>query len=159
MPFTTEFNTVTIEELPALSKDRLENDWRFVQILATATDTGVDVQYTFMKDTILQNSTIQNVQPEDVIPSITDNFLAAFVFENEVHDLFGVKIEGIAIDFDGKFYDLTEAEPMRVISPEFKATREKAAKAAAAKAAKAAQAAKAAAEAKAQAAEGTEVNA
>ena len=37
------------------------------------------------------------------IPSITDNFIAAFVFENEIHDLFGVEIRNIAIDFKGQF--------------------------------------------------------
>ncbi len=70
------------------------------------------------------------------MPSITDRFLAAFVFENETHDLFGVDVQGIAIDFGGNFYALAQKEPMTIISPEQKAAREKAKKVAAAKAAK-----------------------
>ena len=70
------------------------------------------------------------------MPSITDQFLAAFVFENEAHDLFGVDVQGIAIDFGGNFYALAQKEPMTIISPEQKAAREKAKKVAAAKAAK-----------------------
>ena len=73
-----------------------------------------------------------------VVPSISDLFLAAFVFENEIHDLFGVTVEGIAIDFEGSFYQLANEAPMTILSPEQAAAREKARKVAAAKAAKAA---------------------
>ena len=38
------------------------------------------------------------------VPSITGVYPAAFVFENESHDLFGVSFEGISIDFGGEFY-------------------------------------------------------
>lgn len=73
------------------------------------------------------------------MPSITGNFLAAFVFENEIHDLFGVTIEGIAhLISAAKFYQLAQSEPMTIISPAQKAAREKAAKAAEAKRARAA---------------------
>ncbi len=68
------------------------------------------------------------------MPSVTDRFLEAFVFENETHDLFGVDAQGIAIDFGGNFYALAQKEPMTIISPEQKAAREKAKKVAAAKA-------------------------
>ena len=64
--------------------------------------------------------------PRDaVIPSITDLYLEAFVFENEIHDLFGVHISDIAIDFGGNFYQLAVKEPMTIISPEQLAKREK----------------------------------
>ena len=79
---------------------------------------------------------IKAVTSDDVVPSITDQFLEAFVFENEIHDLFGVDIQGIAIDFGGHFYQLSVKEPMTVISPAQLAAREKAKKVAAAKAAK-----------------------
>ena len=36
----------------------------------------------------------------------------AFVFENETHDLFGVEFENIAIDFRGRFYDVSVPTPM-----------------------------------------------
>ncbi len=67
------------------------------------------------------------------VPERHRQFLAAFVFENEVHDLFGVDIEGIAIDFGGNFYAVAQKEPMTIISPEQKAAREKARKVAEAK--------------------------
>lgn len=134
----TEFLPLDIDALSAVAADRKREGWRFVQMLAVNTENGCDLIYSFMKDGRLENHVIQNVTSDVVVPSITDQFLAAFVFENEAHDLFGVNIKDIAIDFGGKFYQLSQAAPMTIISPEQKAAREKAAKVAAAKAAKAA---------------------
>ena len=136
MGLQTEFLSLTVDALPAFAADRKREGWRFVQLLAVVTDGGFDLVYSFMKDGVLENYTIQDVTKDTVVPSITDQFLAAFVFENEVHDLFGINVKGIAIDFGGTFYQLSQKEPMTIISPEQKAAREKAAKVAAAKAAK-----------------------
>lgn len=139
MEFSSEFIPLKLAEVPSLS-DRMKSEHaRFVQILAVNTDAGVDLVYSFMMGGgALCNYEVKGVKKTDVVPSITGNFLAAFVFENEIHDLFGVTIEGIAIDFGGKFYQLAQSEPMTIISPAQKAAREKAAKAAEAKRARAA---------------------
>lgn len=136
MGLQTEFLSLTVDALPAFAADRKREGWRFVQLLAVVTDGGFDLVYSFMKDGVLENYTIQDVTKDTAVPSITDQFLAAFVFENEVHDLFGINVKGIAIDFGGTFYQLSQKEPMTIISPEQKAAREKAKKVAAAKAAK-----------------------
>lgn len=136
MAFDIEFEPLTIKELPDFAAQRKKDGWRFVQILAATTDEGIDLIYSFMKDGLLVNHKIKDVQKNDVVPSISDTFLEAFVFENEIHELFGVQIEGIAIDFQGEFYGVAVDEPMTVITPEQKAAREKARKAEAAKAAK-----------------------
>ena len=127
MEFSSEFIPLKLAEVPALS-DRMKSEHaRFVQILAVNTDAGVDLVYSFMMDGgALCNYEVKGVKKTDVVPSITGNFLAAFVFENEIHDLFGVTIEGIAIDFGGKFYQLAQSEPMTIISPAQKSAREKA---------------------------------
>ena len=136
MGLQTEFLSLTVDALPAFAADRKREGWRFVQLLAVVTDGGFDLVYSFMKDGVLENYTIQDVTKDTAVPSITDQFLAAFVFENEVHDLFGINVKGSAIDLGGTFYQLSQKEPMTIISPEQKAAREKAAKVAAAKAAK-----------------------
>lgn len=141
MSFEIKFHPLALEELPARVAALKKQGYRFVQMLCTNTDDGLDVQYSFMKDGVLENFTITGVKKGTKVPSITDKYLAAFVFENESHDLFGLEVEGIAIDFGGNFYQVSVAEPMTVISPAQKEAREKAAKIAAAKAAKAAKAA------------------
>lgn len=140
MTLQSEFIPLTVEGLPALAAEKKAQGWRFVQMLCVNTEDGIDLVYSFMKDGVLANHEIKGVKKGTVVPSITDQFLAAFVFENEAHDLFGVDVQGIAIDFGGNFYALAQKEPMTIISPEQKAAREKAAKIAAAKAAKAAKA-------------------
>ena len=124
MGLQTEFLSLTVDALPAFAADRKREGWRFVQLLAVVTDGGFDLVYSFMKDGVLENYTIQDVTKDTAVPSITDQFLAAFVFENEVHDLFGINVKGIAIDFGGTFYQLSQKEPMTIISPEQKAARE-----------------------------------
>ena len=88
-----------------------------------------------VEDLVWEDGRIAGVRAgeDEITAEVT---ILAFVFENEAHDLFGAEIEGIAIDFGGKFYHVAQSEPMTVISPAQKAAREKAEKLAAAKAAK-----------------------
>ena len=87
---------------PAALSERMQTEGhRFVQVLAINTEAGIDVQYTFMKDGVLGGLHHQRRHAGIPIPSITDRFIAAFVFENEIHDLFGVNVRNIAIDFGG----------------------------------------------------------
>lgn len=134
--FSQVFNEVPLAEVHDLAARRAEEGWRYVQILAVNTEEGIDLVYSYMKDGLLENDTVAAVGTDDAVPSITDLFLEAFVCENEIHDLYGVAIENIAIDFGGMFYQLAEKAPMTVVSPEQLAAREKAKKIAAAKAAK-----------------------
>ena len=131
----------TFEELPLagvhdLAAARHAEGWRYVQILAVNTEEGIDLVYSYMKDGHLANFNVSGVKQTDVVPSITDLYLEAFVCENEIHDLFDVAISDIAIDFGGMFYQLAEKAPMTVVSPEQLAAREKAKKIAPEKAAK-----------------------
>lgn len=146
MSLEVQFLPLELKDLVQVTEAHAEEGYRFVQMLCVNTDDGIDMQYTFGKGATLENYTIRGVKKGTKVPSITSLFIAAFVFENEATDLFGVEIEGNLLDFGGKFYALAEKEPMTVISPEQKAAREKAAKIAAAKAAKEAGAAPASAE-------------
>lgn len=134
--FTQTFAPLKLAQVHDLAATRAAEGWRYVQILAVNTGEGVDLVYSYMKDGLLENDTVAAVGADDAVPSITDLFLEAFVCENEIHDLYGVAIENIAIDFGGMFYQLAEKAPMTVVSPEQLAAREKAKKIAAAKAAK-----------------------
>ncbi|MEG0323644.1 MAG: NADH-quinone oxidoreductase subunit C, partial [Raoultibacter sp.] len=136
MSLQTEFLPLEVANVKQCASDLKEQGYRYVQMLAVNTDDGIDLQYAYMKGSDLKMYTITGIKKGTKIPSITDLFLEAFVFENEAHDLFGVEIEGIAIDFGGHFYQVAQSEPMTVISPAQKAAREKAEKIAAAKAAK-----------------------
>ena len=86
--------------------------------MAVKVDGGTDIIYSFMKDGLLENLRVPAVTEKDVVPSITGEFIEAFVWENEIHDLWNIKFEGIAIDFQGKFYKVSTDAPMTIVGPE-----------------------------------------
>ena len=138
MKFETDFVQIPLADLHREAAVKKTEGWRFIQTHAVNTDSGIDLYYSFMKDGRIENLKVAGVTKDQPVPSITDMFLAAFVFENEARELFGVDMHDIAIDFAGALYPPAEAEPMTFISPEQKAAREKARKALAAKEQKAA---------------------
>jgi len=85
--------------------------YRLVQISCTRTDK-LTVDYTF-DDTKYKflNYRLELPLKNAELPSISGIYFAAFIYENELHDLFGIKIEGIAIDFGGKFYRIDVKQP------------------------------------------------
>ena len=89
----------------------------------------------------IENLVVEGIDRYQEIPSISSYYPAVFPFENEAHDLFGLAITDMQIDFKGFFYQVSTAEPMSVITPEVKAAREKAMKVRAAAEAKARKAA------------------
>lgn len=102
----------------------------------------------------IDNLVVEGIGQYQEIPSISSYYPAVFPFENEAHDLFGLAITDMQIDFKGFFYQVSTAEPMSVITPEVKAAREKAMKVRAAAEAKARKAAAEKAAAAAAAGEG-----
>ena len=45
------------------------------------------------------------------MPSISAIYWCAFLYENELHDLFNVQVEGMAVDFKGHLYETTVKFP------------------------------------------------
>ena len=76
----SEFIPLTIEGLPALAAEKKAEGARFVQMLCVNTEEGIDLVYSFMKDGVLTNHEIKGVKKGTTVPSVTDQFLAAFVF-------------------------------------------------------------------------------
>lgn len=129
MKFGMEFAPIALENLHREAAVMKTEGWRFIQTHAVNTDNGIDLYYSFMKDGHIKNLKVEGVTKEQAVPSVTDLFLAAFVFENEARELFGVDMRDIAIDFSGAMYAPAESEPMTFMTPEQKAARDKARKA------------------------------
>lgn len=162
------YTTVGIDELLPHVQALKGASARFVQMHAErcVDDGSYRLVYTFINVRAAQeqiardgNYAIENLVVEGIdqcqeIPSISSYYPAVFPFENEAHDLFGLAITDMQIDFKGFFYQVSTAEPMSVITPEVKAAREKAMKVRAAAEAKARKAAAEKASAAAAAGEG-----
>ena len=147
--YTTSFVDVPLENLLERVQTIKHEGVRFVQLFAEKNaDDSLDVVYTFYNEVEDHALNLVVQLPEDArVPSIQGLYFASFSYENEAHDLFGVRFANMKLDFGGHFFNVAQDAPMTIISPEQKAAREKAAKLAAAKAAKEAKAAREAAEA------------
>lgn len=109
--------------------------YTFINVRAAQEQIAQDGSYA------IENLVVEGIDQYQEIPSISSYYPAVFPFENEAHDLFGLAITDMQVDFNGFFYQVSTAEPMSVITPEVKAAREKAMKARAAAEAKARKAA------------------
>ena len=109
--------------------------YTFINVRAAQEQIAQDGSYA------IENLVVEGVDQYQEIPSISSYYPAVFPFENEAHDLFGLAITDMQVDFNGFFYQVSTAEPMSVITPEVKAAREKAMKVRAAAEAKARKAA------------------
>lgn len=109
--------------------------YTFINVRAAQEQIAQDGSYA------IENLVVEGIDRYQEVPSISSYYPAVFPFENEAHDLFGLAITDMQIDFKGFFYQVSTAEPMSVITPEVKAAREKAMKVRAAAEAKARKAA------------------
>ena len=149
------YTTVGIDELLSHVQVLKGVGARFVQMHAerNVDDGSYRLVYTFINvraaqehiaqdgSYAIENLVVEGIDQYQEIPSISSYYPAVFPFENEAHDLFGLAITDMQIDFKGFFYQVSTAEPMSVITPEVKAAREKAMKVRAAAEAKARKAA------------------
>ena len=149
------YTTVGIDELLSHVQALKGVGARFVQMHAerNVDDGSYRLLYTFINvraaqehiaqdgSYAIENLVVEGIDQYQEIPSISSYYPAVFPFENEAHDLFGLAITDMQIDFKGFFYQVSTAEPMSVITPEVKVAREKAMKVRAAAEAKARKAA------------------
>lgn len=95
---------IQVSELLERAKVMLASSARLVQICCTKLPEKMELLYSFDKDFELTSFRITLAGSEGAVPSISGVYLAAFLYENEIHDLFGVRITDIAVDYQGKFY-------------------------------------------------------
>lgn len=147
--YTTSFVDVPLDDLLERVQTLKHDGIRFVQMCAETTEAGIDLLYTFYDETRdhALNLCVYGITEDSRVPSIQDQYFAAFSYENEAHDLYGVRFVNMKLDFGGHFFNLACSEPMTIITPEIKKERKKLAKVKAAQAAKAEAAAKKAREA------------
>ena len=109
---------VTPETLLEKVREMHDQGHRLVQIGTTPLKDIIEVNYSFDKDGRFVNLRVQIPGTGAVLPSISGIFWCAFIYENEMHDLFNIQVDGIAIDFKGKFYQTAVKFPFACKAPE-----------------------------------------
>lgn len=104
---------ISVDELVARTEQLKKEGNRLVQIGCTQLGDDFEINYVFDKDFVLTNLRI-TVKQDAVIPSVSSAFFGAFVYENEIHDLYGLTVKGMNIDFGGHFYRTSVKTPFKV---------------------------------------------
>jgi ech hydrogenase subunit D len=78
--------------------------YRFVTASCVELDERtVDILYHFDRDLKLTHLRL-TIPRETLVPSVSSVYLAAFLVENEIQDLFGVRFKGLAVDYNRTLY-------------------------------------------------------
>lgn len=95
---------IEIKDLLSQVGDFCKSGHRLVQIGAAKLPECLEINYSFDKEYHFTNLKIKLVDLNIEVPSISSIYWCAFLYENEIHDLFGVKFKDIALDYKGNFY-------------------------------------------------------
>jgi ech hydrogenase subunit D len=95
---------IEIKDLLSQVGDYYKSGYRLVQIGCTKLPEYLEINYSFDQDYHFVNLKIKVVDLEIEVPSVSNIYWSAFLYENEIHDLFGVKFKDIAVDYRGNFY-------------------------------------------------------
>ncbi len=113
-----ENTSIGTNDLVGMVAQLFAEGYRLVQIGCTTLPTAYELNYSFDKDYRFKNLRITVALGEEV-PSISVIYPNAFLYENEIHDLFGVVIKNINIDYRGTLYRTTIKVPFSVENIKF----------------------------------------
>ena len=84
--------------------------YRLVQICATRYDETYELTYSF--DLNGEMKSIRLIIPHDAeIVSISHIYSYSFLYENELKDLYGIKIKLLSVDYEGNLYRTSVKTP------------------------------------------------
>ena len=101
---TQTIQTVEINALLDAVRERQLEGCRLVQICCTRLADRFEMTYSFAREGAFNHVRVQVPDASVVLPSISVLFTCSFAYENEIHDLYGITVTDINIDFGGHFY-------------------------------------------------------
>ena len=113
-----DFEYVELSNLISKVGDLKAEGYRLVQICGVVLDDETyEILYSFDKDHVLKTLRLDikiDVDDDvDEVESITGIYWPAFIYENEIHDLFGVQFNHSALDYQGTFFRIVEETPWK----------------------------------------------
>ncbi|MDR0569898.1 MAG: NADH-quinone oxidoreductase subunit C [Clostridiales Family XIII bacterium] len=94
---------VAVGDILNAVQDLKGDGYRLGQMCASKVKDEFQILYSFDKDYELMN--LKAVVGEGAeLPSITGIYWPAFIYENEIRDLFGFKFKNLALDYGGHFF-------------------------------------------------------
>jgi ech hydrogenase subunit D len=109
-PAQSPVREIRAEDLLESAKRMKDEGFRLVQVTCTRTE-GYEMTYSFDREYDLRHLRVN--LPETLgLCSLSDFYGSAFLYENEIHDLFGVTFIGLKVDYGGKFYKTKTPFPL-----------------------------------------------
>jgi ech hydrogenase subunit D len=102
---------ITADQLLNRAREMRDQGQRLVHIGATPCKELIELNYGFDKEGVYTNLRVTMPSAEASVPSISTIYWCAFLYENEIKELFKVAVDGIAVDFKGSFYKTTIPHP------------------------------------------------
>ncbi|MEE1305369.1 MAG: NADH-quinone oxidoreductase subunit C [Agathobacter sp.] len=98
-----------VELLPVIMEKK--NDmWRLVQICCAFVEDKYEITYSFAKGYEISNYRLV-VDKDERVASISRVYKSAIFYENEMRELFGLKVEHIKVDMHNKLYRIDAETP------------------------------------------------
>ncbi len=104
MSIPPTIEVVTAESLLAKVQQFHDEKARLVQISATRLPEQVELTYSFEVTAGLKHLRLHVPAEAPRVPSVSSVYWSASLYENELHDLFGLELIGLTLDFKGNFY-------------------------------------------------------
>ncbi|MCQ8894742.1 MAG: NADH-quinone oxidoreductase subunit C [Methanolinea sp.] len=104
--------TTIVDPLHLLGKveEFKRSGYRLVQVHCTKVGDTFEINYSFDLNYQFRNLRIVTDGTTE-IPSISGIYWGAFIYENEMHDLFGIRVAGMNIDFGGNLIQTAKKNP------------------------------------------------
>jgi len=113
-----DIELVGARELLATVHDIHTAGYRLGQACASMAGEEIEVLYSFEKDNVLKSyKTIIDARAPE-LQSITAVYPYAFIYENEMHDLFGIVFKNLTFDYGGKYIVIAKPTPCNPILSE-----------------------------------------
>ena len=102
-------SSITTDEIIPAAKRMKQAGYRLVTLTAVDLNAHeVDLIYHFDREITLQHFRV-NVSKNRPVPSICGVYFAAVLVENEIQDQFGLRFDGLALDYEAGLYLEEEA--------------------------------------------------
>ena len=108
-----EIEVVEKCDLVGIVAEFFSEGYRLVQVGCSTLPGAYELTYSFDREYRFRNLRI-TVMPDEEVPSISVIFPNAFLYENEIHDLFGVNIRHITVDYKGTLYRTAITTPFGI---------------------------------------------
>ncbi|MBF0485047.1 MAG: NADH-quinone oxidoreductase subunit C [Candidatus Omnitrophica bacterium] len=111
------YTDIEVKDLLSTASRMKDAGQRLVQICCTKLPDRLEIHYSFDKDYAFTSFRLTLKDNSTIVPSISKVYWNSFHYENEIHDLFGIKVEGNVVDYQGNFYRTAIKTPFNIATP------------------------------------------